>query len=169
MGRNGHILGYLQETDDSIICSQHFASGKWSSNSTDEDYVPRKFPHPEPIPPPVTTSQSESTLPIPSIEDARALFDKASLASMDERTFQALTGVTKSTFRSFFGGTRARLTGTLDGNNNKVSQINRLLLFLVKLNMGLDFQTLANLLKVKGEYLFHTDFKQGLQRFDLLP
>ena len=95
------------------------------------------------------------------------------LASMDENMFEALTGVTKASFRSFFGGTRDRF------DTSKVSLLHRLLLFFVKMKMGLDFSTLANLITkgyrwYKSEYLvycyvytFARENKFPLTTFDL--
>ena len=142
-------------------------SGKWSSNSSAEDYIPRVFPAeakpdppkhippPHPNPPILESSRSQPSVPLskqnPTIEDARGLFDMSRLASMDENMFEALTGVTKASFRSFFGGTRDRF------DTNKVSLLHRLLLFFVKMKMGLDFSTLANLI-TKGYRWYKSEY-----------
>ena len=98
-------------TDESIICSQHFVTGKWSAVSTEVDYAPTLFPSAPSPPPsrkrPLVAEPSQTTTISPAAkrvkaepavitlstpegraEAAKLLFTKDNLSEIDSNTFK---------------------------------------------------------------------------------
>ena len=100
-------------TDESIICSQHFVTGKWSAVSTEVDYAPTLFPSAPSSPPPpsrkrpLVAEPSQTTTISPAAkrvkaepavitlstpegraEAAKLLFTKDNLSEIDSNTFK---------------------------------------------------------------------------------